>query len=322
LQPEQIERAYQSSGGVPGQVNDWVMQRLRRSPEQRPTRRWIPGLAPVVARPKLKYLLGVLAAVPLLLILLNQDAINRLFSPDPADTRPERGAPLADNDDDAAESTVVTLPLPPPAPVVEEPLIPPEAAEDARSSPAEPPVANAPEQRPAESPLPEAEPQPAPAAARSSTDAEPPAQTASDASVVADVAAGTDVEAPQPPAEPEPQPPPEPEPAVAERFEDRGWRKEAWLLRQSPTAYSLQILGVSDEAAMQRFIRRSGVKNGLMYFQSVRNDRPWYSLLYGLYDNRQLAAAAIERLPKALRKPGIWPRALKAVQQEIRERPR
>jgi len=98
-----------------------------------------------------------------------------------------------------------------------------------------------------------------------------------------------------------------------------GMRREAWLLGQEPGAYTLQLIGLGDEKAVARFIERHRLSSDVAYFRSYRDGAPWYSVLYGLYPNRDAAVAARATLPAKVGR-GVWPRTLGSVQQAIREK--
>lgn len=119
---------------------------------------------------------------------------------------------------------------------------------------------------------------------------------------------------PSPPLEPAVAPPDAPQPpAMLVHLRGRDW-----LLRQRREAYTLQILAVADEQALRKFVSRYGIQAQAFYLESRRPDRSWFSLLHGIYPNRQAAKAALARLPEPLRQAGAWPRSLGSVQDEVR----
>jgi len=99
-----------------------------------------------------------------------------------------------------------------------------------------------------------------------------------------------------------------------------GPHREAWLLRQSPKLYSLQLLGSRSEKSVVRFIEDNRLDlRQTAYYQGNFKDSEWFVLLYGLYPSRNAALEARERLPAALRKGKPWPRSLESVHSAIRE---
>ncbi len=95
-------------------------------------------------------------------------------------------------------------------------------------------------------------------------------------------------------------------------------KREAWLLRQDPSHYMLQLLGVRNEAAVLAYVRRQNLKGDMAYFHTFYKGGDWYPLLYGVYPSRQAAMAAIEHLPAHIRSSRPWPRSIAAVQADIR----
>ena len=91
-----------------------------------------------------------------------------------------------------------------------------------------------------------------------------------------------------------------------------------WLLQQPATRYTLQLLGVQKEVAAKRFIRRQQTRENMAYFRTLRENRPWYVVVYGLYPDRAAALAARSRLPGQLGEGGAWPRSLASIHTAIR----
>ncbi|WP_275098177.1 AAA family ATPase [Sedimenticola hydrogenitrophicus] len=91
-------------------------------------------------------------------------------------------------------------------------------------------------------------------------------------------------------------------------------RDERWILTQSPVAYTLQLVGVRDEPAARRFIEQHRLRGDVAYFKTIRSGRPWYSVIQGVYGDRSSALKSRETLPPALRNSGVWPRTFASVQ--------
>ena len=99
-----------------------------------------------------------------------------------------------------------------------------------------------------------------------------------------------------------------------------GPHREAWLLRQPPKSYSLQLLGSRSEKSVTRFIEDNRLDlRQTAYYRGKFKDSEWFVLLYGLYPSRSAALEARERLPAALRKGKPWPRSLESVHSAIGE---
>lgn len=94
-------------------------------------------------------------------------------------------------------------------------------------------------------------------------------------------------------------------------------RGENWLLNQSPEAVTLQLLGVSREASLKRFLKEHPFPGPTAYFHTFRNGKPWYVLVHGVYPDRDTAKAAIASLPEGLRTGNPWPRTFASIQTDI-----
>ena len=94
-------------------------------------------------------------------------------------------------------------------------------------------------------------------------------------------------------------------------------RNAAWLWSQDPSHYTLQLLGGQTEAGILRFIQRYNLAGKAVYYRTLRNNRPWYILVYNSYPDHASAKAAIARLPARLRKTRPWPRRFASIQAEL-----
>ncbi|OOZ37852.1 hypothetical protein BOW51_00130 [Solemya velesiana gill symbiont] len=96
----------------------------------------------------------------------------------------------------------------------------------------------------------------------------------------------------------------------------------AWFLRQKPTDYTLQLVGLGSEAAAKKFISKHGITGSGRVFRSTLNGRPWYSVVYGVFANREAAVKGREQLPAGLNinKTGVWPRSYASIQDTIKKR--
>ena len=103
-------------------------------------------------------------------------------------------------------------------------------------------------------------------------------------------------------------------PAATDRFE-----KTTWWLAQSPTRYTLQLLGTYNLGTVKDFIRDQGSLDHFSYFHALHKEKDWYVVVYGNYRNRSEAIAAVETLPQELRGLNPWARSVRGVQQDIRK---
>ncbi len=97
-----------------------------------------------------------------------------------------------------------------------------------------------------------------------------------------------------------------------------GLRPVQWLLDQNPERYAIQILGVSEKAALQQFVVQQDLDMEMAYFPSRRHGKEWYVLLAGTYPSHTAANSARRALPNSVRANRPWIRKLDDVQKHIR----
>ncbi len=93
---------------------------------------------------------------------------------------------------------------------------------------------------------------------------------------------------------------------------------ERQLLRANADHLTLQILSSTSEQGMAQFVRQHAAL-GVRYYARIRNGREQFVAVLGEYNDRAAAQQAIAGLPAALRQQKPWPRAIAAVQTEIRD---
>ncbi|MEJ1389458.1 MAG: AAA family ATPase [Candidatus Sedimenticola sp. (ex Thyasira tokunagai)] len=94
-------------------------------------------------------------------------------------------------------------------------------------------------------------------------------------------------------------------------------RREAWLQVQNPGSYTLQLIGVQSEQAAYAFTARHKVEQVSAIFKTEREGKPWFSVVHGVYADRDAAVAAREVLPAGVRSGAVWPRSFASIQQAI-----
>lgn len=95
--------------------------------------------------------------------------------------------------------------------------------------------------------------------------------------------------------------------------------KTQWWLSQNPNRYTLQLLGTHNQGTVKNFIRDQGGVDAFGYFKSEHNDKDWFVVVYGLYQNRSEAIAAAETLPKDIRDLNPWARSARGIQDDIKK---
>jgi septal ring-binding cell division protein DamX/chromosome segregation ATPase len=85
---------------------------------------------------------------------------------------------------------------------------------------------------------------------------------------------------------------------------------DEWSQAQAQARFTLQIVGVQDKAALNRFVRKYRLQEGSAYLKTEYKDHPWYVLFHGVYKNRASASAAAQQLSKRLNGARPWIRRL------------
>ena len=105
--------------------------------------------------------------------------------------------------------------------------------------------------------------------------------------------------------------------SAAPPVREAGIYREDWLLKQNPENFTLQLIGLGDGQGVQRFLRAQQLSGDVAYFQTLRNGKPWFIVVSGVYPSRAAAVAARDSLPTRLRRSGVWPRTLGSVHEAI-----
>ena len=99
---------------------------------------------------------------------------------------------------------------------------------------------------------------------------------------------------------------------------DQKIKDAMWLLQQNPEHYTLQLVTGHQQTTIDKFIAKYQLKpQQLCYFFSIRNEKHWHNLIYGIYPNRKTANAAIQQLPSQLASVKPWIRQIRSIQSEI-----
>jgi septal ring-binding cell division protein DamX/type II secretory pathway predicted ATPase ExeA len=82
--------------------------------------------------------------------------------------------------------------------------------------------------------------------------------------------------------------------------------------------FTLQIMGLRDEAAVKAILRQHAGVDKLGYYASRLGGKPWYVVVQGQYADARAANAAVSRLPAALRAGKPFPKSIQAIRGEMR----
>ncbi len=81
--------------------------------------------------------------------------------------------------------------------------------------------------------------------------------------------------------------------------------------------YTLQLVGVSSESAVNKFIKQNQLENQAYYYHTNLRDKDLYAVVYGEYPNRSAAENALATLPTAVQEIHPLARTMKSVQESI-----
>lgn len=95
--------------------------------------------------------------------------------------------------------------------------------------------------------------------------------------------------------------------------------QQDWILQQSATDYTFQLMGSWDEKEVQEFLDKYALTGDVAKFESMRNGRVWYALIYGVYESKQAALNASSKWPAPINTLPSWLRRFDSVQQQIKK---
>jgi septal ring-binding cell division protein DamX len=91
----------------------------------------------------------------------------------------------------------------------------------------------------------------------------------------------------------------------------------AWLWAQDPSHYTLQLLAGRNEQAVQQFIARHRLAGQAVFYQTTREDKPWFVVVMGSFADRARALSARDKLSADLRQQSPWPRAFSEIHADL-----
>lgn len=95
-------------------------------------------------------------------------------------------------------------------------------------------------------------------------------------------------------------------------------QNESWIWSQDPRHFTLQLLGARSARSIQQFLTKYKGLNGKAVFFYTRHDqRDWYTVIYGVYTDRESANRAIKRLPEELQGSSPWIRSFGSIHAEL-----
>ena len=91
-----------------------------------------------------------------------------------------------------------------------------------------------------------------------------------------------------------------------------------WLVNQEPEKYVLQLVSAIEEETIKNYLGFFDNDDQIIGFSAPVYGKRRYILVYGLYDDSDLARADIEKLPQKARKIKPWVRTVKSIKELLK----
>lgn len=93
---------------------------------------------------------------------------------------------------------------------------------------------------------------------------------------------------------------------------------EKAILATDSKLFAIQLMGAENKDALLQFVRSNHLNGAVSYFKTGYNGHDYYVLIYGQYENPELAVKAIKQMPVGVRTDSPWPRRYSEIQRAIR----
>ncbi|NQZ52692.1 MAG: AAA family ATPase [Piscirickettsiaceae bacterium] len=91
-----------------------------------------------------------------------------------------------------------------------------------------------------------------------------------------------------------------------------------WILQQQGSDYTFQLMGSWEKQEVSDFIEKYSLTGDVATFESTRNGRVWYAVIYGVFDSKQVALTASGNWPAPLNTLPSWLRRFDSVHKQIK----
>jgi hypothetical protein len=91
-----------------------------------------------------------------------------------------------------------------------------------------------------------------------------------------------------------------------------------WLVNQEPEKYVLQLISAIEEKTIKNYLEFFDNDDQIIRFSASIYGKKRYILVYGLYDDSDLARSDIEKLPQKARKIKPWVRTVKSIKELLK----
>ncbi len=84
-----------------------------------------------------------------------------------------------------------------------------------------------------------------------------------------------------------------------------------WIKQQNKNHFTLQLLGTHQENTLPNYLKKFALTNDAATFKTKRDNKDWFTLVYGQYPTKSAAQTAAKQLPKGVTKP--WVRSFASI---------
>lgn len=91
-----------------------------------------------------------------------------------------------------------------------------------------------------------------------------------------------------------------------------------WIRQQASGAYALQLVAGSSRETVVAFVSTHQLTGSAAVYKTLRKQKPWYVLIYGVYADQTQAQAAVADLPQSVRRLKPWSRSYASIQTDLK----
>lgn len=95
---------------------------------------------------------------------------------------------------------------------------------------------------------------------------------------------------------------------------------EKWIARQPSKNFTIQLIVLADESALQSFISDNNLQGNAVYYQTEKNGKIFHALVHGSFESYSLAKEAVEGLSSELKQVEPWIRNISNIQNILLSR--
>ena len=95
---------------------------------------------------------------------------------------------------------------------------------------------------------------------------------------------------------------------------------EKWIINQPDNSYTIQLMVLTNESAMQRFIIENNLQVSTVYYRTQRDGQTYYTLVQGSFESHSAAKEGVSELPPGLRTAEPWIRPIAGIKKILSSR--